>query len=120
MQSTWMILSSWALGAFTFSGLLAAWMIKVSMAGLRATTEAATWGSIFRLIQLSTRTMPDWRRMKNDDNQSSNLLMAFFYYVPVDSNSVFLDAKSIKCKGLTMVMVLQETALDRIFSPNTK
>ena len=55
---TWIVLSSWALGALTFSGSLEALITKVSMAGLKATIEAATWGSTFKLIQLSTRTVP--------------------------------------------------------------
>ena len=75
---TWIVLSSWALGALTFSGSLEALITKVSMAGLKATIEAATWGSTFKLIQLSTRTVPviikfvNCQLIKNNSHQASN------------------------------------------------
>ena len=75
---TWIVLSSWALGALTFSGSLEALITKVSMAGLKATIEAATWGSTFKLIQLSTRTVPviikfvNCQLIKNNSHHASN------------------------------------------------
>ena len=40
--------------------------------------------------------------------------------LPVGRSSIFLEAKSIRCKGLTIVIDLQDTARVRIFSPKTK
>ena len=60
-----------------------------------------------------SQTLPKWLNFSWD--QKSKILI-----LPAGNNSIFLDANKIKCRGLTMVILLQETALVRIFSPKTK
>ena len=94
--TAWIVLSSCMVGSATLPGSAAHLITRDSTAGLSAVIIAATRGSIFRLIQLSSLT------------------------VMLGISSTFLDANNIRCNGDTIVIPLQDTVLVLIFSLNTK